>query len=124
MQKFDRRAGDENSKLDIVIRLVGDCSVASGFHFRPVLGMNTLQKFFPGRHTMFRIKAVYAIPFLGEIQRPPPASSQIKAPGPCTSLPQNQVAMPSAKRLLSSLLLADIADKSGEDRVPAPGQFS
>ena len=68
MKEFDCSTWNDNSKLDVVIRFLGDCSIAGRLQPGPVVGMNTLQVLLPTRRTVFRVKIVYAIPFFGEVQ--------------------------------------------------------
>src|SRR5437879_12197242 len=75
---FDRAIGKKDSKFHLVIRFFTDCSIGCLLPLGPILRMNTLQPFFPSRQALFWIEAIYAVPFLGEMQ----GFSSRHAPGP------------------------------------------
>src|SRR5437899_3164417 len=65
---FDSAVRKKDSVLHCVIRLFTDRSIFCLFHSGSILRMHVLQPVSPSRQALFWIKAVYAIPFLGEIQ--------------------------------------------------------
>src|SRR6266566_5397595 len=65
---FDSAAPKEDSDFHFVIRLFTYCSIDCPLPPGLILRMNALQPFFPSRHALFWIEAIYAIPFLGQMQ--------------------------------------------------------
>src|SRR5712664_1427120 len=65
---FDSAASKKDSEFHFVIRLFSDCSTDCLLPLCSILGMNALQPFFPSRHALFWIEAIYAVPFFGQMQ--------------------------------------------------------
>ncbi len=53
----------KKSVFNFVIRLFAYCSLDCLSLSSSIIWMNTLLPFFPRKHALFRIEAVYAIPF-------------------------------------------------------------
>src|SRR6266481_964901 len=64
---FESAVRKKDSVFPFVIRLFTDCAIGYLSPVGSVLRMHALQAFFPSRRALFWIKAIYAIPFLGEI---------------------------------------------------------
>src|ERR1700722_17137296 len=64
---FDSAVRKKNSVFSLVIRLFTYVSIDGSFPLCPILRMHALRPFFPGRQALFLIKAIYAIPLLGEM---------------------------------------------------------
>src|ERR1700730_10897432 len=69
MNVFERGVRKENSEFQIVVRLFIHCSIDYLVPFGSILRMNTLQSLLPSRSSIFRVEAIYAIPFVGQVQR-------------------------------------------------------
>ena len=85
MDVFDRAVGKKDSEFHFVIRLFSDCSIDCRLPLGSILLMNALQPFFPSRHALLWIEAIYAIPFLGEMQgvssrHPPDPTPRVREP--------------------------------------------
>src|SRR6266849_8907055 len=82
---FDRAAWKKDSEFHFVTRLFSDCSIDCPLPPGSILRMDALQPFFPSRRALFWIEAIYAVPFLGQMQgvssRHPPG------PTPCVREP-------------------------------------
>src|SRR5258708_2795173 len=81
----DRAIRKNDSEFHFVIRLFTDCSIDCRLPLGSILRMSTLQPFFPSQHALFRIEAVYAIPFLGEMRGvssryPPGPTPRVREP--------------------------------------------
>src|ERR1700737_471844 len=68
---FDTAVRQKDSDFHVVIRLFTDCSISCLLPLGSILRMSAQQPFFPGRQALFWIEAIYAIPFLGEMQGVP-----------------------------------------------------
>src|SRR5258708_19923243 len=66
---FHRAARKKNSEFHFVIRLFRYCLIECLLPLGSILRMNALQPLFPGRHAIFWIEVIYAIPFLGPLNR-------------------------------------------------------
>src|SRR5260221_6772094 len=64
---FDSAAWKKDSGFHFVIRPFSNCSIDHCLPLGTILGMNTLHPFFPSRHALVRIEAIYAMPFLREM---------------------------------------------------------
>ncbi len=64
---FDRAVRKKDPHFHVVIRLLTDCSIGRLSPLGSIVRMHALHPFFPGRKALFRIKAIYAVPFLGEM---------------------------------------------------------
>src|SRR5437764_11626284 len=64
---LDRAARKKESHFHFVIRLFANCSIGCLLPFGSILRMNALQPFLPNRQAIFRIEAIYAVPFFGEM---------------------------------------------------------
>src|SRR5713226_8533839 len=58
-----------NAELKVVIRFLTNCARDYCLPLVSILRMHALQPFFPPWHPSPRIKSVYALPFLGKMQR-------------------------------------------------------
>src|SRR6202046_3649593 len=75
---FDSPVRKNDSVFPFVVRFFTDCSIGYLSPLGSILRMHALQPFFPSRQALFWIKAIYAIPFLGEIH----GVSSCYPPGP------------------------------------------
>src|SRR5882762_3090672 len=67
---FERAVWKNDPEFHFVVRLFTDCSIDCRLlPLGSILRMNTPQTLFPSRHALFWIKAIYAVPFLGQMQR-------------------------------------------------------
>src|SRR5713226_6818320 len=82
---FDCAARKKDSEFHFVIRLFTDCSIDCRLPLGSILRMNPPQPFFPSRHALFWIEAIYAIPFLGQMQGV--SSCYPPGPTPCVREP-------------------------------------
>src|ERR1700676_1127231 len=65
---FDRAVWKKDPEFHLVIRLFSDGSIDCPLPLNSILRMNAPQPFFPSRHALFWIEAIYAVPFLGQMQ--------------------------------------------------------
>src|SRR5258708_4992555 len=72
----------KNSVFNVVIRLFVYCSLDCLSLPSSIIWMNTLLTFFPRKHALFRIEAVYGIPFFGYMQ----CASFSDVPGPTSRM--------------------------------------
>src|SRR5258708_20074799 len=82
---FDSAVRKKESHFHFVIRFFTDCSIDCPLPLVSILRMNALQLFFPGRRAFFWVEAIYAIPFLGEMQgvssrHPPSPTPRMREP--------------------------------------------
>src|SRR6266700_2328011 len=61
----DGAAWKKDAEFQFVIRFFTYGSIDCCLPYGSILGMDALQTFLPGRHTRFRVEAVYPIPFFG-----------------------------------------------------------
>src|ERR1700693_5667026 len=82
---LDRVVWKKDSEFHFVTRLFSDCAFDCLLPLGSILRMDTLQPLLPTRRAVFWIEAIYAIPFLGQMQgvscRHPPS------PTPCVREP-------------------------------------
>src|SRR5260370_30782912 len=111
---FDRAARKEDSKSHIVIRFFTDCLIDCPLPLASIRRMNALEPFFPSRHALFWIEAIYAIPFLGQMH----GVSSRYPPGPTPRMREplrfRQIALASPQCCFSLLALSDIRHRSHE----------
>src|SRR5579864_5356263 len=78
--------------------------------------MNAPQQLFPSRRACFWIEAVYAIPFLGQMQ----GSVSGRSPGPTARVAEplrfRQITLAAPQRFFRLLALGDVADGTGDKR--------
>src|ERR1700730_11734184 len=105
---FDRAVRKEDSEFHFVIRLFIDCSINCPLPLGSILRMNAPQPFFPSRHARFCIEAIYAIPFLGEMQSV--SSRYLPDPAPCVSEPLRfrQITLASPQRFFHPFALGGV----------------
>src|SRR5207245_514054 len=93
-----------------------DCSIEGPLPLGSVIRVNTLQQLFPSRHAHFWIEAVYAIPFLGQMQ----GSVSGRSPGPTARLAKplrfRQITLAPPQRFFRLLSFGDVADGTGDKR--------
>src|SRR5467141_498907 len=82
---FDRAVRKKDSEFHLVTRLLTDCSIDCLLPLGSILRMNAPQPFFPTRHALFWIEAIYAVPFLGHMQdvssrHPPGPTPRMREP--------------------------------------------
>src|SRR5258708_32577910 len=65
---FARAARKKDSESHFVIRFFKDCSSDCPLPLVSIFRMNALSLSFPSRRAFFRVEAIYAKPFLGEMQ--------------------------------------------------------
>src|SRR5438067_6917350 len=58
----------QDSEVQTIVRFLTDRSIDRSLPLISILGMNPLQSLLPARHTPFRVEAVDAVPFLGQMQ--------------------------------------------------------
>src|SRR5689334_25391507 len=111
---FDGAVRKKDSVVHFVIRLFTDCSIGYLSHFGSILRMHTLQPVFPSRQALTRIKAIYAIPFLGEMH----GVSSCDPPGPTSRMREPlrfcQIAIAPPQRFLRLLCYGDVHHRSYE----------
>src|SRR5580693_1225472 len=105
---FDRGAWEKNSEFHVVVRLLGHRSVDCLLPLGAVLGMNALKSLFQSRYAIFRIKAIYAIPFVGQVQRV--SSRKLPDPAPRMREPLRfcQVTLAPPQRFFRGLALTTL----------------
>src|SRR5467141_4143568 len=109
---FDRAVWKKDSEFHFIFRLFNYGSIDCPLPLGSILRMNALQPLLPARTALFRIEAIYAIPFLGEMQgfssRYPPS------PTPCVreSLRFRQITLALLQRFFRSLALGDIRNRA------------
>src|SRR5438309_2850187 len=91
---FDHAARKKESHFHFVIGLFANCSIGCLLPFDSILRMNALQPFFPNRHVLSRVEAIYAVPFLGEMQGH--VSRQPRGPTPSVAEPLRLSQVPFA----------------------------
>src|SRR2546422_7407824 len=111
---FDRAVGKTDSEFHFVIRLFTDCSIDCPLPLGTILRMNALEALFPGRHALFWIKAIYAIPLLGKMH----GFSSCHAPDPTPRVREPlrllQVTIASPQRLFHPLALDGVHHRSNK----------
>src|SRR5258708_3087051 len=111
---FDRAARKEDSEFSCVIGVFGDCLMDGPWQLASVRRRNGLEPFFPSRHALFWIEAIYAIPFLGQMH----GVSSRSPPGPTPRMREplcfRQVTLAAPQRFFSLFALRDIRDRSHE----------
>src|SRR5260221_729217 len=65
---LDRAVRKKDSEFHFVSRLFTDCSFDRSLPLASILRMSAPQPFFPSRHALIWIEAIYPIPLLGEMQ--------------------------------------------------------
>src|SRR5258708_30516620 len=65
---FDGAVRKKDSEFHFVIRFFNDCSSDCPLPFVSIFRMNALYLSFPSRRAFFGAEAIYAKPFLGEMQ--------------------------------------------------------
>src|SRR6266478_670954 len=75
---FDRAVGKKDSELHFETRRFSDCSIDCSLPLGSILRMDALHLFFPSGRALLWIEAIYAIPFLGQMQ----GDSSRYLPGP------------------------------------------
>src|SRR5216684_2340487 len=105
---FDRAVRKKDSEFHFVIRLFTDCSIDCPLPLGSILRMNALQPFFPGRGALFWIEAIYAIPFLGQMQGV--SSRYLPGPAPCVREPLRfrQITLALPQRFFRLLCCGDV----------------
>jgi len=105
---FYRAVRKKNSEFHFIIRLFSDCSIDCASPLGSIFGVNALEPFFPGRHTPFRIEAIYAIPLLRQMQ----GLSPRYLPGPTARVREplrfRQITLALLQCFFRSLALGDI----------------
>src|SRR6266404_8970305 len=111
---FDSAAWKKDSEFHFVTRLFSDCSIDCLLPPGSILRMNALQPFFPSRRALFWIEAIYAVPFLGQMQ----GVSSRYPPGPTPRMREplrfRQITLASPQCFFSLLALSDIRHRSHE----------
>src|SRR5713101_7607613 len=111
---FDRAAWKKDSDFHFVIRLFSDCSIDCSFPFGSLLRMNAPQPLFPSRHALFWIEAIYAVPFLGQMQ----GVSSRYPPGPTPSVREplrfRQITLAPSQRFFRLLSCGDVHHRSNK----------
>ena len=105
---FDSAARKEDSDFLVVIRLFSDCSIDCPLPLRAILRMSALQTFFKSRRALFWIEAIYAVPFLGQMQEG--ASRYPPGPTPCVREPLRfrQIALAPPQPFFRLLCCGDV----------------
>src|ERR1700730_8544518 len=105
---FDRAVRKNDSEFHFVIRLFGDCSIDWPLPLGSILGMNALQPLLPNRRARFWIKAIDAVPFLGQMH----GVSSRYPPGPTPRMREplgfRQVTLAAPQRFFRILAVLDI----------------
>src|SRR5260370_38514804 len=65
---FDGAVRKKDSEFNFVSRLFTDCSFDRSLPLASILRLSAPQPFFPSRHALIWIEAIYPIPLLGEMQ--------------------------------------------------------
>src|SRR5260370_762903 len=82
---FELAVWKKESEFDSAFRVFSDCSIDCSFPFGSIPRMRALQPFFKSRRALFRIEAIKAVPFNGQMQG---ASSRYPpGPTPCVREP-------------------------------------
>src|SRR3989441_8898098 len=109
---FDRAVRKKDSEFHFVIRLLTDCSIDCPLPLGSILRMNTPQPLFPSRHALFWIEAIYAIPFLGQMQ----GVSSRHPPGPTPRMREplcfRQITLAPPQRFFRLLYSGDVHHRS------------
>src|SRR3981081_4927181 len=111
---FNCAVRKKDSKFHFIFRLFNYGSIYCPLPLGSILRMNALQPFFPARHALFRIEAIYAIPFLGEMRGfssryPPRPASCVRE-----SLRFRQITLALLQRFFRSLTLGDVHHRPHE----------
>src|SRR5438270_13996861 len=107
---LDRAARKKESHFHFVIRLFANRSIGCLLPFDTILRMNALHPFLPNRQARFRIEAVYAVPFFGEMYAHVSRQPRGPTPGVCELLRLRQVRLASLQ--LSFLQLQGLRSES------------
>src|SRR5580765_5849061 len=105
---FDRAVRKKDSEFQFVIRLFSDRSIDRPLPLASIQRMNAAQAFFPIRYTLLWIEAIYAIPFLGQMQ----GVSSRHLPDPASRMRQplrfGQVILAPPQRFFCLLCCCDV----------------
>src|SRR5882762_1577345 len=114
VEVFDRAVRKKDSEFHFVIGLFTDGSIDRPLPLGSILRMNAPQPFFPTRHALFWIEAIYAIPFLGEMQGVSSCYLPDPAPRMCEPLRFRKITLASPQRFFRTLTVADVHYGSGK----------
>src|SRR6267142_5949653 len=111
---FDSAVRKNDSEFHFVIRLFTDCSIDRPLPLGTILWINALEPLFPNRHSLFRIKAIYAIPLLGKMHGFSSRHSPNPTPRMREPLRFRQITLASPQRLFCLLDLGGVHHRSNE----------